>query len=127
MVEAQKRSGAGSIPYSMGMALMVWYEPSHVRDSRVHHGFSCIPSLGSLEHRDLVITSSRSSAGCFHATFIDGLWPLVQSSGTTRNFVDRISGHYDVAQARGAGFDEHVIKPVELRTIEGILARHKPA
>jgi two-component system CheB/CheR fusion protein len=33
----------------------------------------------------------------------------------------------DVAAAREAGFDEHVIKPVELRTIDGILARHKPA
>jgi two-component system, chemotaxis family, CheB/CheR fusion protein len=32
----------------------------------------------------------------------------------------------DVASAREAGFDEHVIKPVELGTIEQILARHKP-
>jgi two-component system, chemotaxis family, CheB/CheR fusion protein len=32
----------------------------------------------------------------------------------------------DVASAREAGFDEHVIKPVELQTIEQILARHKP-
>ena len=33
----------------------------------------------------------------------------------------------DIASAREAGFDEHVIKPAELVTIEEILARHKPA
>jgi two-component system CheB/CheR fusion protein len=33
----------------------------------------------------------------------------------------------DIAAAREAGFDEHVIKPAELAVIEEILARHKPA
>jgi two-component system CheB/CheR fusion protein len=33
----------------------------------------------------------------------------------------------DVAAAREAGFDEHVIKPVALATIDEILARHRPA
>jgi signal transduction histidine kinase/CheY-like chemotaxis protein len=32
----------------------------------------------------------------------------------------------DVARAREAGFDEHVIKPVELDTLRAVLARHAP-